>query len=284
MKASVRERWHEFSRPLEGYVTSMYADIKGLITTGVGNLIDPIQLALQLPWKHERTGALATTEEVKAAWNDIKQNAADLSKRHYKYAAIRNDLRLSDADVEALVASKLDEFYAYIKKHHFPEIDSYPADAQLGIMSMAWACGPGFPQTFKNFKRCVLNGDWKGAVETCKIREDNNPGVVPRNKANRRCFQNACLVVMGKIDPDVLWWPEMPVLPPLETETRPPSGIGPDDLTPVPMPLPDADLPPVPETPRNDLPGWIGDPNLGLDDEAYDEMSEGRRKHNLEQK
>ena len=40
IRQSVIDRWHEFSEPLEGRVNSMYLDVKGLVTTCVGNLID----------------------------------------------------------------------------------------------------------------------------------------------------------------------------------------------------------------------------------------------------
>lgn len=266
MRQSVIDNWHRFSEPLEGRVNSMYLDVKGLVTTCVGNLIDTPQEAAKLPWRHGAGGPLATREEVFRAWQTLKSRQ-DLAKLHWKYAAKLNDLRLTEEAMDELVASKRDEFYAYLRKHHFSEIDSFPADAQLGIMSMAWACGPGFPRTFANFKRVVLAGDWNGAAESCKIREEGNPGVVPRNKANRRCFQNAHLVTIGKLDPEPLWWPEMPTLPPLETEKAPPSELGPDDPTPA---------HPVP------APGWIGAPQLGLDDETQGDLDDARKAHNLD--
>ena len=269
IRQSVIDRWHEFSEPLEGRVNSMYLDVKGLVTTCVGNLIDTPQEAAKLPWRHgidgraylddpakfEEQYPLATREEVFAAWNDLKARQA-LSKRHWRYASLLNDLRLTEEAMNELVASKFAEFYAYLKKHHFPDIDSYPADAVLGIMSMAWACGPGFPRTFTNFKRCVLAGDWNGAVATCKIRETNNPGVVPRNKANRTCFGNAAIVVQSGLDPARVYWPGVP------------------SLESVPAPA----LPVPAVTATNSMGGWIGDPQLGLPDDSYDELSNARRK------
>src|SRR5690606_22446954 len=38
MQQSVIDRWHDFSEPLEGRVSSMYLDVKGLVTCCVGNL------------------------------------------------------------------------------------------------------------------------------------------------------------------------------------------------------------------------------------------------------
>lgn len=220
MHASVAHAFHAFSRPLEGRLRSMYVDVKNLVTTGTGNLIDPAPLALELPWKHGKTGALATASEVAAAWAQLKHHPGfavkaggplvPLSKLSAKVAASLNDLRLDDADIDALVERKLGEFEAYITAKHFPAFGTYPADAQLGILSMAWAVGPGFPQTFSNFKRAVLDGDWQIAIACCKIREEGNPGIVPRNARNRALFANANVVVDRKLDPSVLWWPNVP--------------------------------------------------------------------------
>jgi GH24 family phage-related lysozyme (muramidase) len=261
MRQSVIDKWHAFSDPLEGKVFSMYLDIKGLITTGVGNLINAVSEALKLPWRHEATGELATPEEVTDAWKELKSRQ-DLAKLHYKYAAALNDLRLSEEAVDELVRSKLLEFYAYLKRVHFPDIDSWPADAQLGTMSMAWACGPGFPQTFKNFKRAVLAGDWEGARAACKIRETNNPGVVPRNAHNRTCFSNAAIVVKNGLDREKLHWPGSP---PLE-----------DDPPPV-EPLTEDDKPLAPAVQVIDG-AWIGDAQLGLPDDVRDDIAEQKRK------
>lgn len=136
--------------------------------------------------------------------------------------------------MDELVARKRGEFYAYLKQHHFPTLEEYPADAQLGILSMAWACGPGFPRTFKNFTRSVLNGDWAGAAASCKIREAGNPGVVPRNKANRTCFGNAAIVIQGNLDRERLHWPGVlspgnvePTPTPATMPTVPPALVGP---------------------------------------------------------
>jgi GH24 family phage-related lysozyme (muramidase) len=239
MHFSVLEAWHRFSEPLEGRVYSLYVDVKNLVTTGVGNLVDPLPLALQLPWKHEKTGEIATRDEVTAAWNTLKHHPGlavqpggslvPLSKLHYNTAARLNDLRLTDEDIDALVAQKLQEFEAHLRKHHFHDWDSFPADAQLGILSMAWACGPGFPQTFKTFARVATAQDWVAAKASCAIRTAGNPGVVPRNRNNERCFLNAATVHDRGLDPSVLHWPHeaplegpvsVPIVTPLSDSDR----------------------------------------------------------------
>ena len=231
------EEWHLFSEPLEGRVHSMYLDIKGLVTTGVGNLIDSVAAAQRFPWRKDfGKGRLATPAEIAAAWRELKSRQ-DLAKLHWAYAAKLNDLRLTDEDIDALVTEKLFEFEAYLERHHFPDWRDFPADAQLAICSMAWACGPGFPRIFKNFARFASLQQWANAKACCTIREAGNPGVVPRNVANRFCFDNAARVVELDLDRDKLFWPGPAHAAP------PPEPSLPDDFEPepelVPLPLPE---------------------------------------------
>ena len=51
MRAAVRTSFRAFNAKYEGTVNFMYVDVKNLVTIGVGNLIDPISLAVNLPFK-----------------------------------------------------------------------------------------------------------------------------------------------------------------------------------------------------------------------------------------
>lgn len=218
LRPAVVEAFPGFSVRFEGRVLSMYLDILGLVTIGVGNLIDTVGQAVALPFIHEKTGQRATPAEIAEAWRTLKARK-DLAKLHYKYAAALNDLRLTEAAVDDLVRSKLESNAAYITSKHYPRFPEFPADAQLAIMSMAWAVGPGFPVKFGNFSQQVGKQDWLGAKACCKIREAGNPGVVPRNRANELCLDNAHTVAANGLDPSELNWPAI-VIDPVEI-TRP---------------------------------------------------------------
>jgi len=207
LRQSVLAAWHSFSEPLEGRVPHMYLDILGLVTCAVGILIDPLDLALPLPWKHE-DGRPATRQEITDAWQRLKARQ-DLAHKSAAHALELTGLVLSSEDIDAVVAKKLASNADFITEHHFPELATFPADAQLAIMSMAWAIGPGFPAKFPHFTRAVLSGNWAGAQADCTIREEGNPGVVPRNRANRICFANAEIATRLGIDRNRLGWPQV---------------------------------------------------------------------------
>lgn len=203
MKSSVIETFSSFSTKFEGCIPYMYLDIKGLVTIGIGNLIDPMETALGLPFVH-KWGGEATRDDIILEWRMVKLNK-QLAKQGHTAAAKITTLILTEDGIQQLVQRKLSEFETYLKTHSLPNFDDYPADAQLGIMSMAWAMGPGFPAKFPRFTAAVKAQDWNAAAENCYINSTNNPGLVPRNKANRKLFLAAAYVEYEKLNPDNLY-------------------------------------------------------------------------------
>ncbi len=204
---SVLEAFHSYSEPLEGRVHSMYCDILGLVTCGVGNLIDPIWHAEQLPWTLE-DGSPADKAQVRADWHKLKDGAVYYSKRHWRFARDATKVRLTDAAIDALVEMRLQSNAKIICKR-FPNFPEFPADAQLAILSIAWAVGAGFYHKFPTLARAIDIPYWLGAEASCTIREKGNPGVIPRNKANRLLFRNAEIVRNSRGDVSVLHWPDI---------------------------------------------------------------------------
>lgn len=187
LASSVTNAFTDFTTQFEGYTPYMYTDVKGLVTTGIGNLIDPIGAALNLPWKHSGSGALATQQEIADAWNKVKaawpgvQSTASQSL---------TDLRLDKADIVKLVNGKMAQNHTTLVSR-FPAYPTWPADAQLGLHSMAWAAGPAF--SAPNFTAAVNQAkpDFVTAATQSAFNASGNPGLVPRNNANKQLFLNA---------------------------------------------------------------------------------------------
>ncbi|HEY3499634.1 MAG TPA: hypothetical protein VGK73_33315 [Polyangiaceae bacterium] len=235
----------------------MYLDVLGLITTGIGNLIDPLSAALVLPWKRA-DGSLATQGEIANEWNRLK-GRQDLKTKHYREAGKLCELHLDDADIAALVDRKLDENARFLTKT-FPFFASFPADGQLGILSMAWAVGPAFTRKFPKFTTHVLAGDWLRAREECDIDATGNPGVIPRNGAQKVCFYNAAMVVSLGLPRDELYWPA-----PVRKEAHAPDPAERDTM-------PDVD-PPAPRTAADAMADYY-ERTERMRQEGLDEMSE----------
>lgn len=181
----------------------MYLDVKGLVTSGIGNLLDPVALALSLPWKHT-DGTPATQEEIYAEWGYVKSRK-DMAKMGGGAFAKITKLRLSDADIATLVINKAREMEAYLQAH-YPTYNQWPADAQLGLLSMAWAMGPAFH--FPRFQAAVNRAvpDFNAASQQCLIYDPGNP-IGGRNGANQLLFKNAATVLAHNLDPNTLYYP-----------------------------------------------------------------------------
>ena len=198
MRKSAAGAWWDFTVGLEGYTTWMYKDVKGLVTTGVGNLIDPVDYAVPLPWLMA-DGKLAPPDRVRSAWWTVKNDKTmDVQNGGVQYRRLTK-LRLTRQAVEVLVKKRTLEMEAAIRRQ--PDLaayDSWPADAQLGIMSMAWAQGPDFSR-WPKFRAAVKVNDF-----TTASKESHLDGNEPRSKAHAAMFLNAAKVVKDRLDPETL--------------------------------------------------------------------------------
>lgn len=199
IRDSVVEIFPAFTAPLEGKVLWPYQDILGLVTIGYGCLIEPEGLAAAVQgWLGSPSpGAIA------AEWNKVNALPKALHFNRYKGACA---LLLDESGVDALLQARMQLFEGTLR-FYFPDWDSFPADAQLALMAMAWACGAGFPKTFTNFAGFVRKRDWANAAKCAKIREDGNPGVHPRNLQVQLCLANAAAIDDGDQGTPALYWP-----------------------------------------------------------------------------
>jgi GH24 family phage-related lysozyme (muramidase) len=199
MHDPVVEIFPKFTAPLEGCVLWPYQDILGLVTIGYGCLIEPEGLAAAVQ------GWLGTPSPgaIALEWNKVNALPKAMHFNRYRDAC---SLRLDQAGVDNLLRFRMQLFEGTLR-HHFPDWDRFPSDAQLAIMAMAWACGPGFPATFETFATFVRRRDWASAAKCAKIREEGNPGVHPRNLQVQLCLANAAAIDDGDQGTAALYWP-----------------------------------------------------------------------------
>ena len=201
MNPEVERRWIAWSEQLEGRIRWMYLDIKGLVTTGVGNLIDPVEAALRLPWLVAATGKPATEAQIRAEWAHMKAQT-DLAKRGARAAGEMATLALTNAAVDGLVLAKLaanDAVFA----GRIPGWRDWRWQAQMVRHSIGWACGPHY--AYPKFEAAVARGDWATAITESLIPgESTNRGLIARNAAQRALLkelQNAAPAERPRVPP-----------------------------------------------------------------------------------
>ena len=105
-----------------------------------------------------------------------------------------------------MVFDKLDQMENVLKSRPpFADLDNFPAEAQLGLLSMSWAMGPKF--NFPKFQAFVAAGDWSSAATECRFRPDTST-ITIRNDRDLLLFRNAAAVIDQGLDPDILVWPQ----------------------------------------------------------------------------
>ena len=217
MHPSVRNYFIKFNHAFEDTIEYMYLDIKGLVTIGVGNLID-VEMAndtknlkkvmddlIKLPFVYKpapritNAGQNASAAEIEAEWKLVKEKQEHAKRGHTAFA-IFTKLKLEEKTINDLAIKKAEAMERELKTDpSFMNFDQWPADAQLGLLSMAWALGAskirlGWP----NFKAACLKQDFDDMAKRCHINDAGNPGVAPRNDANRHLFKNAAAILANE--------------------------------------------------------------------------------------
>ena len=181
---------------LEDLLLFMYLDSKGLVTTGLGNLLEPISNALVLPWKRP-DGSLATPSEVIAEWNKVKFRTDLISPVGGRLFEPVTTLRLTKEDVANLVRQRfaLNEEQLVKRYGNYPEL---PAPAQAGLHSIAWAAGTN--ARAPELDKAILSNppDFVKAAKESQFRT-----LSPKRRAmNRDLFLAAANIQALGADPD----------------------------------------------------------------------------------
>ncbi len=207
---SVRDVFFDFSAQFEGKVHWMYLDILGYVSTGIGNKIDPLTApTLQLGWTDKDTHARADAATITAEWQTV-QSRQDLKGKSYTTFEPITRLRLSDDVIARLVSAVRNEFeQVLVRTSEFSSFGGWPADAQLGLLSMGWALGPYFAPGWPKFRRDCAAPDFAQAALDSRMKEAGNPGLIPRNQANEMLFLFASRVLKMGLPLEQLIYPRI---------------------------------------------------------------------------
>lgn len=249
MRPSVYAAWPAMCTRFEGRLNHLYLDTKGLVTTGTGNLLDsgtgqPPAACLALSW-YRKDGQVASDAEVTVEWLYIKSRTDLAPKSGYAFAAVAS-LHLDEATLDRLLSETTARFWTVLARSA-AAIETFPADAQLVLLDLAWQNGPAFLDLKKtdgsyvwlNTRTAVLAQDWTKAAAAV-------PGTGERADTRRRLFTAAAKVQAVKADPAVVWDTQAPPVPPAPVPPALPKPPLPPKLAPRPAPAPPKP-PPLPK-------------------------------------
>lgn len=219
MHATARAAFLPFTERFEALTDWLYADVKGYVTIGRGDLMDPIALTTSVTFVRP-DGSTAHWSDVVAAWQKVKlapsSSSAEAQRKAFRQrggGAFRDltSIRATRESLDVLFNAKVARFEGILSKA-FPEWDSWPARAQLATMSMAWALGPYFSGGWPLFSAACRAQDWAACAlpppdrpqddplehPICWIHEADNRPIHARNVANVQLFRDAAhAVAMG---------------------------------------------------------------------------------------
>lgn len=186
---------------------TMYLDIKGLCTCAIGILILSPEDAWKdgaIQWRVKATKKPASFQDVVDEFNSIKEQDKYSNAPSFVWDTLTK-LYLTDESIDKLVLGKLDIFERQLKgRAEFSSYENWPADAQLGLLSMSWAMGPKFH--FPKFELACKANRWDLAASECRMDDSHNPGLVPRNVQNANLFKNAEAIERLGLERDKLMW------------------------------------------------------------------------------
>ncbi|HKO52197.1 MAG TPA: hypothetical protein VJV79_31030 [Polyangiaceae bacterium] len=147
MHQSARDQIVSHLAWFEGSVPYMYLDSIGLVTTGIGNLLDPYsQYGKRVRFSHS-DGRPATEAEVRAEFTLVKSktvaggNAPQAAFRSYRAFEPITKLRIAPADLSVAVQDALRAHEAAAVSYFGRDFDTFPADVQVVLLQMSYAGG-----------------------------------------------------------------------------------------------------------------------------------------------
>jgi GH24 family phage-related lysozyme (muramidase) len=151
----------EMLKTYEGCFPFMYLDSKGLVTVGVGFLLDSADSAAAYSFLLNHAPQAASPDQIMAEWNHLKSQATPHLETYYQPFTT---MQMQQADIDAMLTQKVNIFEGVARKT-FANWDDFPVPAQLALIDMIYNLGSlsGFPMLVAYAKA----QDWANCAAQC---------------------------------------------------------------------------------------------------------------------
>jgi hypothetical protein len=172
----------------ELYVPYMYKDLNDNVTVGIGTHLENAQQAKNLPFVDRGTNQSVHDNHKINAFNKVTNSpiSGQAGARAFKPLT---SIVISEADAVMIAEGDLRGFIGILRhRTNFPEFDTYPEMAKMGLLDMAYTLGvEGTKKEYPNFTTAVRHRDWNMAA-----RESDRPQLSPgRNQTVFQWFKKA---------------------------------------------------------------------------------------------
>ncbi len=181
MDATFDERVRNMIKLGEGSVPHMYLDTRRKVTVAVGNLLPSADSAAAHPFMVAGSGSAASSDDIKAEYKKVSQLKKGLVAQRYRKFT---ELRLTEDYIDSLLDKRLAKFISRLRED-FPDFDSYPEEAKMGLIDMAFNLGnKGLLRKFPSFTQAARDQDWLRCARECRRRGIGEG----RNRETRELF------------------------------------------------------------------------------------------------
>jgi len=228
-KFTLKEFW-DFTEPLEGGIKAdcmflvqdlQVATAMGITFTGKNNRNAGLRMAKALDWVykpgHPRAGLRCDPSDIERDYDVVLSKEAIGQKRpgHLPEWKAMTNCRITKDGLEKAVKAKAVGNINYVNtsrkgNQNLGDFDTFPADAQLCVISLTWANGNEFH--YPGFAKGCREADWFEAAKQCGFKSKENT-LALRQKHQETMMCNAGCVKLGVADPDTLHWPKILALP-----------------------------------------------------------------------
>ncbi len=196
MRESVKQGFLPFATRFDPLVSWMYLNRAGNVVTALGCSLEPITLALELPWVLRDGKQPAEENHIAGDWLRIKRNRI-LAHKGPTGSAPYTNVELTQEGIERLVIKRLYELEQRFADAGFVDFDDWPADVQLAGLSMAWLDADLF-EHFPKWSKAMKQGAWRLGAKECFFRTTHHHELVGRNWAHRKLLLSAALADVPK--------------------------------------------------------------------------------------
>ena len=151
---------------IEDFIPYMYKDIAEFVTVGIGHLLKNPDMAKLIPFVERGTNKEAHDNHKINAFNKVKNSPISGQAGASAFKPLTN-IVISEADAISLAERDMGQFIQILRSEmNFPEFDTYPETAKIGLLDMAYTLGvEGTKNEYPKFTLAVRHRDWNLAAD-----------------------------------------------------------------------------------------------------------------------